>query len=274
MRVYEGAAPALAARALDRLALGADARKITHVLAVSCTGFMAPGLDQWIARHLGLPASVERTVVGFMGCAAAINALKLARHIVRSEADARVLVVCLELCTLHLHEEPDLEQLLSFLLFSDGCAAALVSCAPEGIAIDGFATAIAPNTLPQITWGIGDRGFDMTLSGRVPATVREAMRAEAPHLLNGRRVDEIAHWAVHPGGRTILDAVEQALALPASALAASRGILRDFGNMSSATVLFVLQTMMTGRCAPDAPGCALAFGPGVAAEAMSFRMAA
>jgi len=270
MRVYEEAAPALAARALDRL----EARAITHILVVSCTGFMAPGLDQWVARYLGLPSGVERTVVGFMGCAAALNALKLARHIVRSEPKARVLIVSLELCSLHLHDAPDLEQLLSFLIFSDGCAAAIVSSEPTGLILDGFATAVVPDTLPLITWNIGDQGFDMVLSGQVPATVRAAARGSAEKVLGAHTQEEIQHWAVHPGGRSILDAVEQALALPAAALEPSRAVLRNFGNMSSATILFVLQRMMAAPSTAGALGCAMAFGPGVAAESMTFRMAA
>ena len=274
MRVYEQGAPELAARALDRLALGGEARKITHILVVSCTGFMAPGLDQWVARHLGLPSSVERTVVGFMGCAAGLNALKLARHIVRSEPTARVLVLSLELCTLHLHEDADLQQLLSFLIFSDGCAAAIVSREPAGLALDGFASMVVPDTLPLITWNIGDQGFDMMLSGKVPATVRGAVRGSVERILGTSGANGIEHWAVHPGGRSILDAVEQALALPASALALSRGVLRDFGNMSSATILFVLQRLLAARHPAGAPGCAMAFGPGVAAETMTFRLAA
>jgi predicted naringenin-chalcone synthase len=274
MRLFEREAPKLAVRALDRLALGRRAAEITHVLLVTCTGFMAPGVDLAVVRHLGLPSGVERTQVGFMGCAAALNALKLARHIVRSEPDARVLILSVELCTLHLHDEPDLEQLLSFLIFGDGCAAAVVSRDPVGIALDRFATAVAPQTEQLITWSIGDRGFDMVLSGRVPGAIRETLRACGRDLLGGRASDEVAHWAVHPGGRSVLDAVAASWSLPPAALAPSRAVLKSFGNMSSATVLFVLERILADGGAPDAPGCAVAFGPGVAAESMMFRIAA
>lgn len=273
MRRYEAEAPSLAARAVDGLGLGEDARTVTHVVVASCTGFSAPGLDLEIVRRCGLDPSVERTLVGFMGCYAAINALKLARHIVRSEPDSRVLVVCLELCTLHLQETQDLEQVLTFLVFGDGCAAALVTAEPEGLSLDSFHAVLVPETAEQITWNIGDLGFDMVLSGRVPGSIGSALRAGSDRVLAGTTADAIDVWAVHPGGRSVLDAVEGAFGLPSSALAASRQVLREYGNMSSATVLFVLKALMCER-RPGARGCAMAFGPGLTAETMLFSMAA
>jgi predicted naringenin-chalcone synthase len=206
-----------------------------------------------------------------MGCYAAISALKLARHIVRSEPRAKVLVVSLELCTLHMQETPDLEQVLTFLLFGDGCAAALVSAEPEGLALDSFYTVLLPTAADQITWNIGDRGFDMFLSGRVPHAVAAALQAEKETVLGGAEPGAIGLWAVHPGGRSILDAVEGAFALDPLKLAESRGVLRDFGNMSSATVLFVLAELLRGS--KTGAGCAMAFGPGLTAETMLFRKA-
>src|SRR3954469_15595 len=138
MRKFEACAPGLAVEAVEKLLDGEDRSRITHVIVTSCTGFSAPGLDLALVERCGLPPSVERTMVGFMGCYAAINALKLARHIVRSEPGARVLALNLELCTLHLHETDDLEQILSFLLFADGCAAALISADPVGVEIKSF----------------------------------------------------------------------------------------------------------------------------------------
>ena len=132
MRLFEQHAPALAQAAVDRLQLGAECERITHLLITCCTGFSAPGLDLELVERCRLPSTIERTMIGFMGCYAAINALKVARHIVRSEASARVLIVNLELCTLHLKDTTDLEQILSFLLFGDGCAASLVSADPVG----------------------------------------------------------------------------------------------------------------------------------------------
>jgi len=274
MARYETEAPILAAAAVERLGLGDAARDITHLIVTSCTGLSAPGIDLEIVRRCGLAPSVERAVVGFMGCYAAITALKLARHIVRSEPCAKVLVVSVELCTLHLQETEDLERLLTFLLFGDGASAALVSAAPAGLALDGFNAMLVQEAADQITWTIRDLGFDMVLSGRIPGTINEALRAGAARILPGLAAGDIDLWAVHPGGRTVLDAVESAFGLDASALAASRAVLRDHGNMSSPTVMFVLERLLNARAPAGTRGCAMAFGPGLTAETMLFRAAA
>lgn len=272
MRAFERHAPALACTAVERLIDSGERRRITHLLTTCCTGFSAPGLDHDVIEQCGLPHDVERTMIGFMGCYAAINALKIARHIVRSEPQARVLVLCIELCTLHLQETRDLEQLLSFLIFADGCAAALVSADPEGIALDGFRTVLVPGTRDLITWAIRDFGFDMVLSGRVPSAIESGLHAQTHDIVDGAPARAIDLWAVHPGGRTVLDAVERALDLDGEALAASRRVLRDYGNMSSATVMFVLDEVMRAG-ARGARGCAMSFGPGLSAEIMAFRSA-
>jgi predicted naringenin-chalcone synthase len=179
-------------------------------------------------------------------------------------------VVCLELCTLHLQDTAELEQLLCFLLFADGCAAAIVSAEPAGLRMDGFSSVVLPEAAEMITWRIGDDGFDMTLSGLVPITLAHALPDWEKEMLDGLAAPEVDLWAVHPGGRSILDAVEHGLALRQGALAESRAVLRDHGNMSSATVMFVLEAMMR-RAQAGQRGCALAFGPGLSAEAMRFR---
>lgn len=267
MRVYQERAAGLAfAAAVD---LDDQLSGITHLVLVSCTGFAAPGVDLALIERLALSPRIERTMVGFMGCHAAINALRLARHIVRSEPEARVLVICLELCTLHLQETSDLEQLLAFLIFADGCAAALVTREPRGLEIGLSTTAIAPQAADQITWRIGSSGFDMNLSGSVPSTLGALLPCQIAAILHGRPPDEIVHWAVHPGGRSVLDAVQHALDLGPEALATSRDVLRRYGNMSSATVLFVLEAMLEGGA--GGPGCAMAFGPGLAIESLMFE---
>ena len=241
MRLYEAAAPALAERAVMGLGLDAEAlRRITHVIVTTCTGLSAPGLDLELVERCGLNPSVERTVVGFMGCYAGINALKLSRHIIRSDPSARVLLLSLELCTLHLQETDDLEQVLSFLVFGDGAAASLVTAEPAGIALDRFHAVLVPETTGLITWHIRELGFDMFLSGQVPAAVGHGLKLVSDEILGGRKPEDIDLWAVHPGGRSVLDAVEGALALGQGALSTSRDILDRFGNMSSATVMFVL----------------------------------
>jgi alpha-pyrone synthase len=273
MKFFEEFAPKLAQSALDKLALSEEERAgVTHVVVTSCTGLYAPGLDFEVVKHLGLNPSVERTMIGFMGCYAAINALKSAHHIVRSEPEARVLVLNLELCTLHFQETHELEQVLSFLVFADGCAASIISAKPEGLAIDSFLALTIPDSSHLITWRIGEIGFDMFLSGQVPIQIGGAMKQIGGQITRGKDPLSIDLWAVHPGGRSILDAVEKGLALPDDALRNSRDVLARFGNMSSATVMFVLHEIMQ-RAQSGQQGCAMSFGPGLTAETMLFHAA-
>ena len=278
MRRFKTNAVELALRSVAALGIDDERSVITHLIVASCTGFTAPGLDQQLIERLGLNPSIERTLVGFMGCSAAVNALKLAHHIVRSEPRARVLIVNLELCTLHLQDSADLEVILGALLVGDGSAANLVTAEPNGIIRENFKAITIPDAQDLITWSIGDSGFEMTLSGEVPSRIAKALRQElhrndAQAFLRGHDKADIALWAVHPGGRTILDAVEQGLELGPDALCWSRGVLRDYGNMSSATLMFVLERMM--RSAPsNSNGLAMAFGPGLVAETFQFRLIA
>ncbi len=268
MAAYAEHAPALAMRAIARLAF--DPAEITHIVVASCTGFVAPGIDQIIARQLGLSSSVERLLIGFMGCYAGVTALRAARHIVRSEPQARVLLVSVELSTLHLEDTASIEPLLAMLQFSDGAAAAVVSAEAGAVELgDGLSLAL-PQSDQLIRWDIGEQGFVMRLSGEVPARIEAALANETTQTaLFG---DSVApNLAIHAGGRSILDAVERAMALPPEALAASRGVLADSGNMSSATVLFAIHALIE-RGATGA-GLALAFGPGLAAEAVKLRFA-
>lgn len=275
MQRYERDAPGLALAAIAALDVDPATAGITHLVVASCTGFMAPGLDQVIVGRLGLDPGVERTVVGFMGCYAAVTSLKLAHHIVRSDPSARVLVVTLELCTIHFQRSHDLANLLAMLLFGDGAAAALVTAESGGIALRDFRAATIPGTGDAITWTIRDQGFDMHLGGEVPARIAEALaadlrRGDEAGLLRGARPDDFALWAVHAGGRTVLDAVEHGFYLPAEALVPSRSVLHDCGNMSSATLMFILARMLSSGM--QGSGLALAFGPGMAAESFRFTI--
>lgn len=273
MQQYERHATGLARRAVE--ALGEDVQSFSHIVVASCTGFTAPGLDQMLAAELGMAPDIERTLVGFMGCYAAVIALKNAFHIVRSDPAARVLLINLELCTLHLQETPDLEAVLSFSLFGDGCTAALVTADEVGIALTDFRATTLPDSADLITWRIGDQGFDMHLSGKVPARIATALRGELDRtddggLLRGQATQQIGLWAVHAGGRTVLDAVEQGLRLGRDALSYSRGVLHDVGNVSSATVMFILDRMIRAGGDPQ-DGIGMAFGPGLCAETFRFR---
>jgi predicted naringenin-chalcone synthase len=271
MDYYAEAAPRLALQAVRRLESQVDLDGITHLVVASCTGFMAPGVDQVIAADLGLAPNVERTLVGFMGCYAAVSSLRVAHHLVRSNPEARVLVVTVELCTLHLQDVQSIEPLLAMLQFGDGATASLVTADEIGLAIFHPFAATLPDSRDLIRWTISDQGFVMHLSGEVPNRIadalaeprlREAMFGETP-------IGDIDSWAVHAGGRSILDAVEHSLELPQGALAESRGVLERYGNMSSSTLPFVLSELLARPS--DRRGVALAFGPGLAAEGFHFR---
>jgi predicted naringenin-chalcone synthase len=266
MEVYAREAPKLALEAIARLG---ELGEITHVVVASCTGFTAPGLDQVIARRLGLAPTVERVVIGFMGCYAGVTALRTAAHLVRSDPAARVLVVSVELCTLHLQPTDRLERLLAMGQFADGAAAALVTAEGPGLALGQGLSMTLEDSHELITWTIGDTGFAMELSGEVPIRLAAALGDEnvARTVTGGEPIDAIEAWAIHPGGKSIVDAVERGLDLPEEKVAASRSVLQDYGNMSSATVMFVLQRLMAEQ---PATGVALAFGPGLAMEGLRF----
>jgi predicted naringenin-chalcone synthase len=263
MALYEPHALELAMRAVRNL----EPDGITHLIVASCTGFTAPGLDFQIMRAAGLPDSTQRTLVGFMGCFAAVNVLKLADQIVRADPDARVLVVNLELSSLHLQDDfQNVPKMLSFLLFADGASAALVTADRGGIALGRFQATVIPRSQDLITWHIGDTGFQMHLSGQVPGRIRRWLPEHGGDLLPP---DPPVLWAVHAGGRSILDSVQQGLQLDPTALRFSRDVLRDYGNMSSATLMFVLDRILTDRDAKGA-GMAMAFGPGLSVETFAF----
>jgi predicted naringenin-chalcone synthase len=273
MAAYGRYAPQLALAAIADLASRVEIGAITHLVVASCTGFVAPGIDQIIARELGLDAGVERTFIGFMGCYAGITALRTGRHIVRSEPAARVLVVAVELSSLHLTPTDEIERLLAMLQFSDGAAAALLTAdaaAPaDAMRLGEPASLALAGGEALIEWHIGDAGFVMELSGAVPGRLHDALSDSATRA---RLIGDAprALYAIHPGGRSILDAVGRGLDLPADALDDSRTVLATFGNMSSASVLFVLARMIAER--RTGAGIALAFGPGVAVEGLAFDL--
>jgi predicted naringenin-chalcone synthase len=268
MAAYAQHAPDLAMQAIANLGDALDPTRVTHIVVASCTGFVAPGIDQILARRLGLAPTVERVLIGFMGCYAGVTALRTARHIVRSEPEAVVLVVSVELSTLHLSLADAPEPLLAMLQFSDGAAAGIVSADPRGLELGEGRSLALSDSEELIRWDIGDKGFEMTLSGEVPGRLRETLADPAVQreLFGDGGAPPLL--AVHAGGRSVLDAVEHALEVAPEALADSRAVLARFGNMSSATILFVLADMMARGATGE--GIAIAFGPGLAAEAIRF----
>ncbi len=280
--LYIGAAAELAEEAVTRLAeeQALDLGSITHLVTVSCTGFSAPGFDYHLVRALGLPASVFRQHIGFMGCYAAFPALRAAHSICLADKTARVLVVDVELCSLHFQFKPELDTIVANSLFADGAAAALISRDPSAGAgtdlpvppgrrryrIDGFSSRIIPGSADAMSWRLGDTAFDMRLSSYVPRLIQENIGDVVRTTMNAVSLDPetVAFWAIHPGGRAILDRVRQTLDLAEERLDASYRTLRDYGNMSSATIFFVLQRMRD-----DSRGgtvFAAAFGPGLTVE--------
>ncbi|MFS0865845.1 type III polyketide synthase [Microbacterium sp. 179-B 1A2 NHS] len=270
---YIRLAPPLFAEAARRAlaAAAVDAADVTHVVTVSCTGMFAPGPDYRLVRDLGLSTRVERYHLGFVGCAAALPGLRTAARICGSDPDAVVLVVCAELCSLHFRTPADHDQIVAASVFADGAAAAVVSADParRGEAwfdIDRFGTALTSDGERDMAWTIGDEGFEMVLSAEVPRIIGREIQGAVAQFLEGDAVDA---WAVHPGGRSVLDRVESGLDLPDGALDASRAVLRDYGNMSSATILFILKSFLEGRAlTADDRLATLAFGPGLTLEAV------
>lgn len=247
--------------------------QITHLVFASCTGFTNPGPDYHIIRELGLNENVERYTVGFMGCYAAFPALRMAAQFCEANPDAVVLVMCLELCTLHLQVSDKTESIVANALFADGAAAAILSARKPSderpyYRVQGFHSALVPSSEADMAWEIGDHGFNMVLSAYVPGLIGSNIREMLSGVLAKRdlKLSDIDEWAVHPGGRAILEQVEQHLQLPPEALEISRGVLRDYGNMSSPTVMFVLKGMLEEAETDRATTCAIAFGPGLTVE--------
>ncbi len=253
----------------------ADPAKLTHLVTVSCTGFGAPGFDQELIQALGLSRDIARTHVGFMGCHGALNGLRVAGAFADADPEARVLLCAVELCSVHYHYGWDPGKVVANAIFADG-AAALVGghekAAPRTawrlVASGGH---IVPDTQEAMSWIIGDHGFEMTLSKKVPGLIYKHLR---PWLIDwlgrhGRRLEEIRSWAIHPGGPRILGAAEEALGLRSEQTATARAIFAEFGNISSPTILFILERMR--RENGPRPCLALGFGPGLAIEAALFE---
>jgi predicted naringenin-chalcone synthase len=273
MRHYVEHAGPLAIQAARQALLrsGLEAARITHLITVSCTGFRAPGVDIAIIKNLELAATVQRTNLGFMGCHGALNGLRVARAFIEADPAARVLLCAVELCGLHYHYGWDPQGLIANALFADG-AAAVVGVPDEAAPPDAWRLAangacLFPDCEDAMTWTIGDHNFEMRLSKRVPQLIGDELRPWLKAWLadNGVALDKVCSWAIHPGGPRILSAVEETLSLGVEGTAASRQVLAAYGNMSSPTVLFILESLRL-REAPR-PCVALAFGPGLAAEA-------
>jgi alkylresorcinol/alkylpyrone synthase len=277
MRYFAEHAPPLARQAalaaLDHAALKSG--DITHLITVSCTGFDAPGVDVSLIAGLPLAPTTERLQIGFMGCHGAINGLRAAHAVAGADPAARVLLCAVELCSLHYRFQWDPERLVANALFADGAAAVVAggeaaSGTAEAWKLQATGSCLIPNSQQAMSWRIGDHGFEMTLDASVPELIQTHLRPWLVEWLGGHglTLEAVGSWAIHPGGPRILASIEQSLGLPLDATAVSREILSQFGNMSSPTVLFILNRLRELHA--PLPCVALGFGPGLFAEAALF----
>ena len=245
--------------------------EITHLIVTSCTGFYAPGVDIDLVKSLGLSPRVKRTLIGFMGCYAAATGLRQAREIIQADSNATVLMVNVELCSLHLQETTALDRLVSFLLFADGAAASIISSTPKGLRLDDCYSHLSLANADRMGWIIEDQGFAMSLDVRVPILIKNFI-TQNPEAVGsaGLKPDPNKLWAVHPGGKSIVDAVQAACHRSDSQVEVSRRVLWNFGNMSSATLMFALEEILSEADEIERPGHALAFGPGLTLEGVDF----
>lgn len=278
MAAYQKHAAPLSADAIKNcLTSKLHLHQITHLITVSCTGMSAPGLDLQIVELLNLPLTICRSSINFMGCYAAIHALKTADSICRSDTSAKVLIVCTELCTLHFQKTPSTDNIISSTLFADGAAAALITSdqypAP-GLKLEHFYSEIIPKGKKDMTWELSSSGFLMTLSGYISELIKEDFESLINRALLAahKTKEQITGWCIHPGGKRILQAVEKSLHLKKDDLTLSYRILEEHGNMSSPTILFVLKQMMQEKRQRNDCIFGVAFGPGLTMETFIGKM--
>ncbi len=268
----------LSMKAVENLKADVEITNVTHLITVCCTGMYAPGLDIELIKSLGLSPNVQRTCINFMGCYAAINALRLADSICSSNSKARVLIVCTELCSLHFQKEVSYDNFLANAIFSDGSAAVMVESSVKNKAFEctGFFCDLLPDGHEEMAWEIGNVGFEMKLSGYVPSLVKSGIGNLTRALLNqiGLNQSEIKYFAAHPGGKKILEAIEAELTLHKEQLYPSYFVLDAYGNMSSPSVLFVLKKIFDNLSAYDnnESVLAFAFGPGLTLESTAMKI--
>lgn len=255
------------------------AKDFTHLISVSCTGMYAPGIDIEIVQALKMSTHVQRTAINFMGCYAAFNAIKVADTICKADANAKVLIVCVELCSIHFQKDKDDDNILSNALFGDGAAAMIVQAEkPQGLALslEKFYCDLKFEGKQEMAWHIGDHGFEMKLSSYVPEMIKEGIADLAAGLLNSFNlaVAEIDFFAIHPGGKRILETIEQELGISKNDNRHAYAILKKYGNMSSPTILFVLNLLLSELTEADKNKNVLsfAFGPGLTLESMLLKV--
>ena len=278
MKEFSSAAVPLSVKAIESCLSrsGTGREQVTHVIAVTCTGLSAPGLDLEIVKAMGLRNTIERTSLNFMGCYAAIHALKHADYICRADKKALVLVVCTELCTLHFQRLKEDDHLIANSLFADGSAAVLVAgeeheaASRKGLSIKGFYSEIEREGEKDMAWNVSEKGFLMTLSTEVPRIIERSVAGLVERALRALSLEkkEIGHWAMHPGGKRIVEAISAKLQLTEEEQAPTWNVLRNYGNMSSAAILFVLQEIWNSTGWHNENIFCMALGPGLTMETL------
>ena len=271
MKAFREHAAPLSIKAINNCIESIDDKNITHLITVSCTGMSAPGLDLELMELLNLPATTWRTSINFMGCYAAIHGLKLADAICKADAKANVLIVCVELCTLHFQKKYTADNISSGILFSDGAAAVLVSGneSAEGLNIEHFYSSVSFKSKQEMVWEMSSSGFLLTLSGYIPELIEQDFDNVVTEALGSAnfKKEDITHWCIHPGGKKILEAVHKSLQFTNGQLQPCYDVLNDFGNMSSPTVLFVLEKIKRSLNKEQRNNIfGAAFGPGLTME--------
>ena len=271
MKIFRKHAAPLALQAINDCLKACQDQKVTHLITVSCTGMSAPGLDLELVELLNLPVNIWRTSINFMGCYAAIHALKIADAICKADARAKVLIVCVEFCTLHFQKDYTPDNVSGGILFADGAAAVLITgdTTSEGMTIEHFYSSVSLRGKDDMAWELSSSGFLLNLSSYVPDLIREDFESFVDDALSGSSIakDEITHWCIHPGGKRILEAVHNSLHFTNGQLKHSYDVLNDYGNMSSPTILFVLKNIWQALDRTRRSHIfGAAFGPGLTLE--------
>lgn len=268
LSTYHRKATQLAIQAIENNASFQSKKdQITDIIFISCTGMQAPGVEIDLINHFNLPTNIRRYNINFMGCYASLTGLRIAKDICNSP-NRTVLMVSVELCTLHFQNKFIDDYLLSNSIFADGAASVIISSKDRDaqLRLEDFESRLIPNSKEEMSWRISPDGFLMTLSSDVPSSIKQSL--EAKNLFD--REPDTVGWAIHPGGKQIIDGIQSTLSLEERDLAASRKVLLENGNMSSATILFVLQEMLNRAPGVKKEFIACAFGPGLTLESALF----
>jgi alpha-pyrone synthase len=282
MDIYKANALTLALMAIDdcfNQLENFNKNEITHLITVSCTGMYAPGIDIEIVQALALNTQTQRTCINFMGCYGTFNAIRAANAFCLANPEAKVLVVSVELCSIHFQKIEDPSHIISNAIFADGAGALIIEANPtqkKWLSLDAFFCDLLPQSDQEMAWHIGDQGFDIVLSSYVPELIKQGIHSFVSQLLEKSKltISDIDYFAIHPGGQKILEACEMSLNISKENNQFAYEVMQNYGNMSSATILFVLKALWNnlqpGDSGKNIFSCA--FGPGLTLESMLLQV--